>query len=121
MVARTIPTTDAGGHPAGLLANCAAVHAFCSVVSLAGRIFGSSTLTRAMFASLPTEPAGSETFASRLAPSALLVRPLVDTVKPGLNARLLQPVAANGLLTLAVACWEPEIVAVICCWLQLVG
>ncbi len=56
--ALTIPTIDAAGQPAGFASNCAAVHAFCSVVSREGSCLGRSTLTCAMFASLPTDPAG---------------------------------------------------------------
>ena len=41
---------DAAGQPAGFASNCAAVHAFCSVVSREGSCLGSSTLTLAMFA-----------------------------------------------------------------------
>ncbi len=51
----------------------------------------------------------------------LLVFPLVETVKVGLNARLLQPPTASGLDTFALASAEPEITAVICSGPQLVG
>ena len=58
VLALTIPTIDAAGHSAGFASNVCAVHAFCSVVSREGSCLGSSTLTCAMFASLPTDPAG---------------------------------------------------------------
>ncbi len=57
---------------------------------------GSSTLTFAMFAWLPCGSLGSVTFAVRLAPSALLVFPLVETENFGVNFRLAQFVAWNG-------------------------
>ena len=56
--ARTIPMIDAAGQFAGFASNVAAVHAFCNVVKRDGSCFGRSTLTSAMFASLPTDPAG---------------------------------------------------------------
>ena len=52
---------------------------------------------------------------------ARLVCPLVETANLGLNARLLQPPAANALATCATACPAPETLAVTCCALQLVG
>ena len=45
MIAFACPMSDAAGHPAGLVLNCAAVHAFCSVVSREGSCLGRSTLT----------------------------------------------------------------------------
>ena len=45
VIAFACPTTDAAGQPAGLVLNCAAVHAFCSVVRREGSCLGSSTLT----------------------------------------------------------------------------
>ena len=45
MIALACPITEAAGHPAGLALNCAAVHAFCSVVSREGSCLGRSTLT----------------------------------------------------------------------------
>src|SRR6202167_3532688 len=66
VLAFAIPTIDAAGHPAAFASNCAAVQAFCSVVNRDGSCLGRSTLTKAMFASCPCAPLGSETFASRL-------------------------------------------------------
>ena len=74
-----------------------------------------------MFDSLPTDPTGNDSFASRLAPSALLVFPLVETANLGLNARLPQPAAANGVSTVAFALPEPDRTAVTCCAAQFVG
>ena len=95
MIALACPMIDAGGHPAGLVSNCAAVHAFCSVVRREGSCSGSSTLTLLMFAWVPSAP-GTVSFAVRLAPSARLVLAVVETVKAGLNARLEQSAAWNG-------------------------
>ena len=53
MIALACPMIDAGGHPAGLVLNCAAVHAFCSVVRREGSCLGRSTLTLLMFAWVP--------------------------------------------------------------------
>ena len=64
--------TDSAGHDAGLVSNALAVQAFCNVVSLLGRFFGSSTLTLLMLACVPCEPARYDSFAVReAAPSAL--------------------------------------------------
>ena len=120
-MAFTVPTIDAAGQSAGFASNVAAVHAFCSVVRREGNCLGRSTLTLVIFASLPTDPAGKDSFASRLAPFALLVFPEVETAKDGLNARLLQPPTANALDTSAIAFSEPETRAVICCPAQFVG
>ena len=89
---------DAAGQPAGLVLNCAAVHAFCSVVRREGSCLGRSTLTSLMFAWVP-RAAGTVSFAVRLAPLALLVLPLVETANLGLNFRLEQSAAWNGVLT----------------------
>ena len=51
-----------------------------------------------MFAWVPSAPA-TVSFAVRLAPSALLVLALVETVRSGLKARLEQSAASNGVLT----------------------
>ncbi len=53
MTAVACPTTDAAGQFAGFASNVAEGQAFCSVVSLEGSCLGSSTLTFAMFASVP--------------------------------------------------------------------
>ena len=53
MIALACPTTDAAGQFAGFASNVAAVQAFCSVFSRDGSCLGSSTLTFAMFASVP--------------------------------------------------------------------
>ncbi len=128
MIAFACPMIDAGGHPAGFVSNCAAVHAFCSVGRRDGRALGSSTLTLLMFAWVPSA-LGTAIFAVRLAPSALLVFALVDTVNAGLNARLEQSAASNCVLTFT-GFWSegsakfapaPSIVLVICRGLQSVG
>ena len=53
-----IPITDAAGQRSRVGFEGLAGQAFCSVVSLEGSCLGSSTLTFAMFASLPCEPVG---------------------------------------------------------------
>src|SRR5580704_7052540 len=93
VVAVAWPTTEAAGQPAGSAANCAAAQAFCNVFNCDGSCLGSSTLTLAMFASLPSEALGKVSFAVRLAPRARLVLPDVETLKPGLKARLEQSAA----------------------------
>src|SRR5580700_7238793 len=121
--------SDAAGQPAGLVLNCVSVHAFCNVVNRDGSCLGSSTLTRAMFAWVPNDPAGSLTVAVRLAPFALLVFLDVETVNLGSNFRLEQSAAWNGVLTvtgspsagLAGSAPAPVIVSVIDSGAQLVG
>ena len=128
MIALACPMIDAAGQPAGFASNCAAVHAFCSVVRREGSCLGSSTLTLLMFAWVPSAPA-TVSLAVRLAPSARLVLALVETVRSGLNARLEQSAASNGVLTvtgtwsagLAGLAPAPSIVSVIDRGLQLVG
>ena len=89
---------------------------------------GSSTLTLLMFAWVPSAPATVD-FAVRLAPSARLVLALVVTVKLGLNFRLAQSAAWNGVETFTVS-WSaglagfapaPVIASAIDNGLQLVG
>ena len=53
MIAFACPMFDAAGQPAGFVLNCAAVHAFCSVVRREGSCLGRSTLTSLMFAWVP--------------------------------------------------------------------
>ena len=52
------PMFDAAGHPAGLVLNCAAVHAFWRVVRRDGSCLGRSTLTSLMFACVPCAATG---------------------------------------------------------------
>src|SRR5271154_1620923 len=115
------PITDGVGHPAGFASNCAAVHAFCNVVSREGSCLGSSTLTIRMFAWLPNGSLGSVTFAVKLAPLALLVFPLVETVNFGVNFKAAQFVTWNGTPIVSVAFWLEWIVPVTSILLQLVG
>src|SRR4029077_5004723 len=104
VMAVAVPTRDASGHPAGLVLNCAPVHAFCNVVRRAGSCLGSVTRTFAMFASPPPVcgPPLEVTFTVRLAPLALLVFPAVDAANPGLNGSVTQFAAWNGLDTASV-------------------
>src|SRR5580700_1619111 len=95
--------SDAAGHPAGFALNCASVHAFWRVVSLAGRIFG---IVRSVFAMFVCPIPAEVTFTVRLAPSALLVFPCVEAVNTGLNGELWQPAAWKRLET---AAWTPPI------------
>ena len=69
------PMKEAGGQPAGFASNCLAVHAFCNVVKRDGSAIGSSTLTFAMFAWVPSEPAGSETLVVSDAPRSAQHKP----------------------------------------------
>jgi hypothetical protein len=62
----------------------------------------------------PLEELGNVSFTCRLAPSALLVFPDVEAVNPGLKGSSAQLVTWNGLEGVAVAPWDPEILAVIC-------
>jgi hypothetical protein len=76
------------------------VHAFCNVFNGDGSCFGRDTLTRATFASFPGPPSsGSASVTCRLAPSILEVCAEVDALNTGLNPRLEQSAAWNGLET----------------------
>src|SRR4029077_14891087 len=107
VMAVAVPTRDASGHPAGLVLNCASVHAFCNVVKRAGSCLGSVTRTFAMFASPPPVcgPPLEVTFTVRLAPLALLVLAAVEAANPGLNGKLAQFAAWNAFDTPVVALW----------------
>src|SRR5271166_1232351 len=117
VTAFAVPITDPAGHPAGLVSNCASVQAFCSVVRREGSASGSCRSTLWMFAS----PGFWVTLTTSEAPSALLVVPWVEAVKPGLKGRFLQPVTANGLVTAELAPCAAVIVPLIDCESQLVG
>src|ERR1700733_4003259 len=84
-----VATSDAAGHPAGLVLNCASVHALRSVVRREGSWLGSCTSTLPTFAS----PGLATSLTSRLAPCALLACPLVEAVNDGLNGSVAQPPA----------------------------
>ena len=88
--------TDSAGHDAGLVSNALAVQAFCNVVSLLGRFFGSSTLTLLMLACVPIEPEGYDSFTFREAPAALEVWEEVEALNFGSNLRLEQLARLNG-------------------------
>ena len=83
------------------------MHAFCSVVRREGSAIGNCRSTLWMFAS----PGFCATLTTRLAPFALLVVPCVEAVKRGLNGRLAQFAASNGLDTPALALAVEVIVA----------
>jgi hypothetical protein len=74
-----------------------------------------------MFACVPRLPAGSVTLVVRLAPSALDVFPLVDTVNCGSNLKFWQFAAWNGVETMAVAPSAAKTFPLIPILLQLVG
>src|ERR1700733_4937393 len=82
-----VPMNAPAGQPAGLVLNCASVHACCNVVKRDGSAVGIVSSTLWMFAS----PGCWETFTVRLAPSALLAFPSVLVVNAGLNGRPSQP------------------------------
>ena len=71
------PTNEPLGQFIGLAANCASVHAFCSVVRRDGSAFGNCTFTDLMFA----WPATGVTVVVRLAPLAFDVFALVEALK----------------------------------------
>src|ERR1039458_7195844 len=96
--------SDSEGQFAGFSSNWASVHAFCNVVNLDGRAFGSSTLTLVILAWVPSWPIPDDRSADSpplagLAPSALLVFPLVETLNCGANFRLAQLATSNGIDT----------------------
>src|ERR1700686_3988303 len=118
-----MPTSEAAGHPAGFAANWLSVHAFCRVVSRAGRTLGNCTSTFWMFAS----PGFCPTLTSRPAPLALLVTPGAEAENDGANGRPAPPPAAKALDTPLLSAASPAltgtpvIVAVTCLAAQLVG
>src|ERR1035441_2600285 len=113
--------SESAGQFAGFSSNWASVHAFCNVVNLDGRAFGSSTLTLVILAWVPSEPAGSDTVVVRLAPSALLVLPLVETLNCGANFKLAQFVTWNGSDTALLAPSALLMLPVTCIGLHDVG
>src|ERR1700683_2444029 len=74
-----------------------------------------------MFAWVPNDPAGSSTLVARLAPSALLVFPLVETVNFGVKLNALQCVTWNGTPIVSILFSLEWIVPVTSILLQLVG
>src|ERR1022692_4605374 len=97
-------TRESVGHAAGLAWNVAAGHAFCSVVRREGSCLGRSTLTDLKLACVPSELEGNVSFTDRLAPCTREVLPDVDTLIVGVNFKLEQFAASNGVATLTV-CW----------------
>ena len=72
VTAVTVPTRESTGQPAGFASNMAAVHAFCSVVSLEGSCLGKSTLTLAALAIGTLVPAPSTFVMGGVGPAGLM-------------------------------------------------
>ena len=99
MIALACPTIDAGGHPAGLVSNCAAVHAFCRVVRREGSCLGSSTLTSADVRLGPERAGDGELRGEARAVGSAGFTPGRDREFRS-ELQLEQSAASNGLVTL---------------------